>query len=57
MIFKFLSSISHPYKVARRAWAPRIVLEFVIKTHYVLDSWKTYCCPWIFSGVLENSWI
>ena len=44
-------------KVARRPWAPRIVLEFVIKTHYVLDSWKTSCCPWILSGVLENSWM
>jgi len=44
-------------KVARRPWAPRIVLEFAIKTRLVLDSWKTPCCPWIFSGVLENSWI
>jgi len=49
----FFSSI----KVARRPWAPRTVLEFAIKTHFVLDSWKTFCCPWIFSRVLENSWI
>ena len=32
-------------KVARRPWAPRTVLEFAIKTRYVLDSWKTSCCP------------
>jgi len=44
-------------KVARRPWAPRFVLEFDIKTSYVLDSWKTSCCPWISSDVLENSWI
>ena len=44
-------------KVARRPWAPRIVLEFAIKTDYVLDSWRTTCCPWISSGVLENSCI
>ena len=44
-------------KVARRPWAPRTVVEFPIKTRYVLDSWKTCCCPWIFSGVIENSWI
>jgi len=34
-----------------------LVLEFAIKTRFVLDSWKTSCCPWIFSDVLENSWI
>jgi len=34
-------------RVARRPWAPRTVLGFAIKTHYVLDSWKTSCCPWI----------
>jgi len=44
-------------KVARRRWAPRTVLEFPVKTRYVLYSWKTSCCPWIFSGVLENYWI
>jgi len=44
-------------KVARRPWEPRIVLEFGIKTPYVLDSWKSSCCPWIFSGVLKNHWI
>jgi len=44
-------------KVARRPRAPRIVLEFAIKTRYVPDSWKTSCCPWVFSGVLENSLI
>ena len=44
-------------KVARRPWGPRTVLEFAIKSRFVLDSWKTSCCPWIFSGVLENSWI
>jgi len=27
------------------------LLEFVIKTGYVLDPWKTFCCPWEFSGV------
>ena len=27
-------------KVARRPWAPRIVLKFAVKTCYVLDSWK-----------------
>jgi len=42
-------------KVARRPWAPRIVLVFAIKALYVLDSWKT-SCPRILSGVLENSW-
>ena len=42
-------------KVARRPWAPRTVLEFAIKTRYVLDSWTTSCCPSIFSRVLENS--
>ena len=31
-------------------------LEFVIKTIYVLDTWKTCCWPWLFSGVLESSW-
>jgi len=50
-------NICNSDKVARRPWAPRFVLEFAIKTRYVLDSWKTCCCPWIFSGVLENSWI
>jgi len=44
-------------KVARRPWAPRTVLEFAIKSRYALDFWKISCCPWIFSGVLENSWI
>ena len=43
-------------KVARRPWAPRTVLEFAIKTRYVLDSWKTSCCPWIFSGSFLNYW-
>ena len=43
--------------VARRPWAPRTVLEFAIKTRYVLAPWKISCCPWIFSGVLEHSWI
>jgi len=43
-------------KVARRPWAPRTFLEFAIKTGYVLDPWKTICCPWVFSWVLENSW-
>jgi len=43
-------------KAARRPWAPRTVLEFSIKSRFVLDSWKT-SCPWIFSGVLENSWV
>jgi len=44
-------------KVAKHPWAPRNVLEFAIKTRFGLDSWKTSCCPWMFSGVLENSWI
>jgi len=43
-------------KVARRPWAPWNVLESAIITRYVLDSWKTSCYPWIFSGGLENSW-
>jgi len=38
-------------KVARCSWAPRTVLEFAIKTGYVLDSWKTVSWPWIFSGL------
>jgi len=52
-----IASIWTMNKVARRPWAPRTVLEFAIKTRYVLESWKTSCCPWIFSGVLENYWI
>jgi len=43
-------------KVARRPWAPRTFLEFAIKTGYALDPWKTFCCPWMFSGVLESCW-
>jgi len=43
-------------EVARRPWAPRTFLEFAIKTSYVLDPWKTFCWPWVFSGVLESSW-
>jgi len=42
-----------PRKVARRAWVPRTVLEFAIKTRYVLVSWKASCYPWIFSCVLK----
>jgi len=34
-----------------------IVLLFAVKACYVLHSWKRFCCPWISSGVLENSWI
>ena len=41
-------------KAARRPWAPRIVLEFAVKTCCVLDPWKTSCSPWMFAGVLEN---
>jgi len=52
--FRFWWRLDLP-KVARGPWAPRTILEFAIKTRYVLDSWKTSCCPWIFSGVLENS--
>jgi len=42
-------------KVAWRPWAPRTFLEFAIKTGYVLDPWKIFCCAWAFSGVLESS--
>jgi len=34
----------------------RTFLEFAIKTGFVLDPSKTFCCSWIFSGVLQNSW-
>jgi len=44
-------------KAARRPWAARTVFEFAIKSRFIVDSWKTSCCPWIFSGVLENSCI
>jgi len=44
-------------KAARRPWAPRTFPEFAIETGNVLDPWKTFCCPQVFSGVLENSWI
>ena len=54
MIFPIVRLLT---KVTRRPWAPSTVLEFAIKTRYVLDSWKTSCCPKMFSGVLENSWI
>ena len=50
-------NLSGHFNVARRSSAQRTVLEFAIKTRYVLDSWKTSWWPWIFSGVLENSWI
>ena len=50
------SCVCPSFKVARRPWAPRAFLKFAIKTDYVLDPWKTFCCPWLFSGVLENSW-
>jgi len=43
-------------KVARRPWAPRTFLEFAIKSGYVLDPSKTFCCPWEFSGILDISW-
>jgi len=33
------------FEVARRPWAPRTFLEFLITTDYVLDSWKASCCP------------
>jgi len=55
-VFKY-TTCTMAVKVARHPWAPRIVLKFAIKSRYVLDSWKKSCCPWIFSGVLENSWI
>jgi len=43
-------------KIVRRPWAPRTLLEFAIKAGNVLDPWKTFCCPWVFSVFLENSW-
>jgi len=56
----FISSLTRPgtssSKVARRPWAPMTFLEFAIKSRCVLDSWKIFCCPWIFFGVLESSW-
>ena len=55
--YKLNACISVTNKAARHHWAPKIVLEFAIKTHFVLDSWKTSGCPWIFTSVLENSWI
>jgi len=47
---------SFPHKVARCPWGPRTFLAFAIKTGSVLDSWKTFCCSWVFSRVLESSW-
>jgi len=41
---------------ARHPRALRTFLKFAIKTGYVLDPWKTFCFPWVFSGVLESSW-
>jgi len=43
-------------KVARRPRAPRTFLEFAIKAGFALDLSTTFCCLWIFSGVLESSW-
>ena len=43
-------------KVARRPWAPKTFLDFAIKTGYVLDPWKTFCCSWVFFAVLESYW-
>ena len=43
-----------PTKVTWCPWAPRTFLEFAIKTGYVLYSWKTFCCPWVFSAVHES---
>jgi len=41
-------------KVARRPWAPLIVLEFAVKTCYVLDPWKNLV---VLSGVRRKcSW-
>jgi len=30
-------------------------LEFAIKTGCIIDTWKTFCYPWVFSGALESS--
>jgi len=43
-------------KVIRRPWAPKTFHGFAIKTGCVLDPWKAFCCPWVFSGVFESSW-
>ena len=45
--------------VCDSAWHVRLPdvlepLEFAIKTGYVLNLWKTFCCPWVFSGVLKQ---
>ena len=53
---KFPVSSRFSSKVARRPWAPRTFLDFAIKTGYVFDYWKTFCCPWVFCGVFSGSW-
>jgi len=56
---KFHNSRGQGYplpKVVRRPWAPRTSLEFAVKTGYVLDPWKMFCCPWVYFDVHESTW-
>jgi len=46
----FFQQLSLPDALERQG----LSLKFVIKTDYVLDPWKIFRCPWMFSCDLES---